>query len=301
MRTPNVTGPLVLISVLLFPAGATEHGSSIYPLGVDTVFSGFAPPPGQTMLMELNAFYRADALMNSSGRNVAPGFDLALECLAIRVDHNWGIPIFGGALVSVVAVPFEFQRVTTPAGTLRKAGFGSPGLGLVHIAYNRKAWHWWYGVDVDTPAFEYHREQALNTGQHHWAVAPVGAVTWLPDRGRVELSSHLQYLFNYTNPATHYRSGHEFIWEFAAMRSLTDKLALGVNGYYYLQTTDDLLNTTRVADGYRGRDLGVGPQVRINIRRFTMVAKYQRDTLVRNRPSGNLFWFQVAVPIGRAD
>ena len=70
---------------------------------------------------------------------------------------------------------------------------------------------------------------------------PSGAFTYLPNHGRTEISSRLQYIVNYTDSATHYHSGNEFLWEYVAMQNVTKKLAIGANGYLYQQTTDDRL------------------------------------------------------------
>jgi hypothetical protein len=127
------------------------------------------------------------------------------------------------------------------------------------------------------------------------------AFSWLPGHGRTEISSRLQYIVNYTDPDTHYRSGNEFTWEFDAMHNLARKIAVGLNGYCYHQTTNDLLNNALAGDGNRGRDLAVGPEIRAHVGRFALIAKYQRDTLVENRPSGNMFWAQLGVPLGHRE
>jgi hypothetical protein len=74
---------------------------------------------------------------------------------------------------------------------------------------------------------------------------------------------------------------------------------VGANGFYYQQTTDDLLNRVTAGDGNRGRDVAIGPEVRVHVGHVALIAKYQRDTLVENKPKGNMFWIQMGVPLGR--
>ena len=82
------------------------------------------------------------------------------------------------------------------------------------------------------------------------------------------------------------------------MHGITKKVALGVNGYYYQQMSDDQLNNAIFNDGNRGRDLAIGPEIRFNlIPHGGFAFKYLRDTLVENRAPTNAFWFQLAVPI----
>jgi hypothetical protein len=253
------------------------------------------------MFVEFTAFYQVNSLMNSNGKNEVPGFHISLEAAAVKLEHNWGVRLLGGTLVSEVAQPMDVESVTTPAGTFRKTGLSNPEIRPAELAYNKGAWHWWYAMDFVTPAYGYKKSNPLNIGQNNWAISPLGAVTWLPDHGRTEVSSRFMYIVNYTDAATNYRSGNEFIWEYAGMRNITKRIAIGVNGFCYKQTTNDLQNNAVAGDGNRGRDVAIGPEVRVGVGHAVLVAKYQRDTLVENRPSGNMFWFQLGVPFGRRE
>ena len=153
-----------------------------------------------------------------------------------------------------------------------------------------------YEADAWLPGPSYSRSQPLNIGQHNFAIGPVGALTYLPDQGKVELSSRIQYILNRQNRDTLYQSGNELTVEYALMRSLSKRIAAGVNGFYYQQTTDDSLNGSSV--GNRGRDFAIGPEVRFHLGPLSGFAlKYQRDLLVRNRPRGNALWFQICLPL----
>jgi hypothetical protein len=214
------------------------------------------------------------------------------------VVHNWGVHLLGGTLVSAFGIPVVNQYLRVPDANGHKTGFSNPELGLAYVAYNTGSWHWWYGLDLVPPAPSYHKSDLVNIGQHYFSTVPLAAFTYLPGHGATEISSRLQYLVNYTNHATNYRSGNEFTWEYAAMHNIAKKLAIGVNGYYYQQMTDDLQNGIRFGEGNRGRDFAAGPQVRYHFGRVALIAKYQRDTLVQNRAHGNAFWFELGVPLG---
>jgi hypothetical protein len=207
----------------------------------------------------------------------------------------------GGELVSSIALPLVYIHLNAPFGAASKSGLANPDIGVVAVAYKRGDWHWWYGVDVYTPAPGYRKEDLVNVGQHNFATAPQGAFTYLPQHGRTEISSKFQYIINTTNQATQYRSGHEFIWEYAAMHNVTKNLAVGAVGYYYQQTTDDLQNDVIVGNGERGRNVAFGPQLRYHAGRTGIVLKWEHDTLTRNRTSGNAFWLQVGIPLGHIE
>jgi hypothetical protein len=119
----------------------------------------------------------------------------------------------------------------------------------------------------------------------------------MPDHGRTEVSSKFQYIVNYTNDATNYGSGNEFVWEYAGMRNLTKSLAVGGNGYYYRQTTGDTQNGLTYLDGNRGRNVTFGPEIRYHFKHFLAILKWQKDFLVQNRAVGNSIWLEFGVPL----
>lgn len=298
-RLPIARNSLLLAAFLSYSATATEYGASVYPVGAETVLPGLTPGAGQTMLYEFTAFYQANALMNSAGQSAVPGFHLGVRVIALKLAHNWGVKLLGGSLVSVAAMPLVFESVTTHGGSFSKSGLGNPDIGVAYLAYHSGAWHWWYGLDFYAPGFAYTKNTPINIGQHNFATVPVGAFSWLPEGGRMEVSSRLQYIVNYTDPATNYRSGTEFTGEFDATHNIGKRVAVGVNGYYYQQTTSDLLNGVTFGDGNRGRDAAIGPEIRVHVGHMALIAKYQRDTLVENKPCGNMFWIQMGLPLGR--
>ncbi|HUI81122.1 MAG TPA: transporter [Bryobacteraceae bacterium] len=292
------TAAILLAVIPITVAHATESGVSVYPNGVETVMPGAMPGPGGSLLEQFNNFYQANGLVDGNGHNLVPGFHLRVAAVAAKFVHNWGVHVFGGTLVSTAAAPFLYEHLNAPFGEYDKSGLGNSDIETL-VAYGKGPWHWWYGVDGYLPGPQYNKNDILNIGQHNFATAPAGAISYLPKHGQTEISSRFQYIVNFTNPANQYRSGHEFIWEYAAMRNVVGKLAVGVNGDYYKQTTDDFQNGVIFRDGNRGRTLGIGPQIRYHLGHAALILKYQREMLVENRAVGNSFWFQFGMPVGR--
>jgi len=207
----------------------------------------------------------------------------------------------GGTLFSSLALPVLYEHLDGHFGNLHKVGLSNQDIGVLAVAYGRRSWHWWYGMDAYAPGAQYNKNDILNIGQHYFAMAPESAVTWLPQAGQAEISSKVQYIVNFRDMASGYESGREFVWEYAAMRNLTPKLSLGVNGYDYQQTSDDFENGIRVAGGNRGQAFAAGPQIRYHIGKTALIFKYQKEMAVRNRTRGNALWLQIGVPLWRAE
>jgi hypothetical protein len=297
------TGHLLLavsIASMIGVADASDHGGSVYPIGAETVLPGMMPGPWGTILVEFNDFYQANSLAGPTGLNQVPGFHLRVGAVALKVIHNWGVHVLGGELISSLGVPALYEHLNAPFGRAQKSGLGNPDLSVADVAYAKGSWHWWYGLEAYAPGAQYNKNDLLNVGQHNFATAVDGAFTYFPHFGRSELSSKLQYIVNFTNPATQYRSGGEFVWEYAAMQRIAKNLAVGVNGDYYQQLTDDRQNGLLVSDA-RARSVMIGPEFRYHLGRATLILKYQKETLAENKTSGNAFWLQVGLPLGHRE
>jgi len=281
-------------------ADAAENGVSVYPAGVETIMPGKMPGAGDSLFLEFNNFYEANSLAGAKGQSLVPGFHLRVAAVAPKFIHNWGVHALGGDLVSSLALPIVYEHLDAPFGKAEKVGLSNPDIGVGAVAYVKGSWHWWYGLDVYTPGAQYHQGDLLNVGQHYFATAPEAAFTWLPQAGRSELSSKFQYIVNFTDPATDYRSGREFVWEYAAMEKLTRNFAAGVNGDYYQQTNEDRQNGAVLA-GTRARSVAIGPELKYHLRHAAVILKYQKEMLVENKTCGNSFWLQIGVPIGHKE
>lgn len=276
-------------------AYATEGGTSVYPAGVETIMPGRMPGDGGTMLLEFNDFYNANELAAPNGQALVPGFHLRVSAVAGKLVHNWGLHVLGGTLVSTAALPWVDVHMNAPFGAMNKAGIANPDWETL-VAYKKGALNWWYGFEVYTPGFSYKKTDLVNVGQHNYATAPSGAFTYMPHHGATEVSSKFQYITNYTDDTTNYRSGNEFVWAYAGMQSITKKLAIGGNGFYYQQTTPD--RQAGVNAGNEGRDFAFGPEIRYHFAHYSMILKWQKDFLAQNHPVGNAIWLQLGIPLG---
>lgn len=294
---PGFLATMVMLGSTGF-ASATEKGISVYSAGVETVMTGVQPSAGKTMVYEYTAEYAANEFDDAKGVSSMPEFKVRIFATAFKVTHNWGIPALGGTVVSKLSVPLLYEQLHVAPGKFTKYSVGDVSIAPMSIAYNKGAAHWFYEADLYCPGATYTKSDVVNIGQHNLGLAGSSGVTWLPDRAKREISSRFAYIFNGPNHATGYHGGNEFVWEYNVDQSISKKLAVGLNGYFYQQITDDRLNGMAYEGGFRGRDLAIGPQVRYLFGQHGGLAfKYYRDTFVENKSRGNAFWFQICVPM----
>jgi len=292
-----LAGFFITAMLLSSKAYATENGASVYPLGVDTVLAGMMPHPKETKFFVFNSFYSANEKDNSEGQSAVPEFKVRVFATAVRMSHNWGVPVLGGTLESIFAMPVVYEQLHVASGKHDKLGISNTDLSPFVVGYTKGNWHWFYRCDFILPGASYAKGDALNIGQHNFAIGPVGAFTYLSNKAQWEASSKVSYLVNF-HGAADYRSGNEMIWEYAAMRAISRKASLGVNGYIYKQVTDDQKNNIAVAGDNRGRDLAIGPAARFSFgKQSGFNVKYTYDTLVENRSRGGTLWFQIGFPL----
>jgi len=154
------------------------------------------------------------------------------------------------------------------------------------------------GFDVSLPTGRYSKDTLVTPGFNYTTVAPQFALTWLFTK-ELEFSLLSTLGFNSKNGATQYESGDYFDVDYSmGYRPIPSIPAIQISivGYFFEQFTDDKLNGNRFLDGHRGRAFAIGPQVRYQFARGGITLKWQHESAVKNRPQGERFQLQFAVP-----
>jgi hypothetical protein len=286
-----------VIMLMVGVASAGEGGGIVYPIGVETVMPAYAPAPRQLVMQEFTLFYSASRFNDSHGNAAIPGFRITEFANCVKFKYNWGQRFLGGDLMSGGGLVQAYAQVEANGATQTKTNLANQDIEPVFVVYVKGPLHFQYGLDIWTPGPSYNKNDLVNVGQHYWDFEPVVAVTWLPNKGRTELSSRLHYALKTTNPDNNYHSGSEISWEFNATQNVSKKVAVGFQGYLLKQVRDDTIGGVSVGDGNRSQALGVGPQLRIEIAKGVIAFKYFHETEVRYHPIANSFWFEFGFPI----
>nr|WP_319394592.1 transporter [uncultured Desulfobacter sp.] len=288
-----ISGFMLLLAVIVCPlsgAFAAESGGSAYLGGNEDFMCGAFPGPGFYSIVY--AFhYTADESMDGNGNKKAGDFDLDVTGAAFRFIYVSDMKLFGADVGWHVIIPvFNSQVDIDPPGIHDD----TTGLGDIEISAVTLGWHpsknlhFIGSLDVWLPVGEYDVNDAASPSRNYWTVAPIAVGTYISDSG-FEFSAKLQYLMNSENSDTDYTTGNEFICDYLIGQHLGNWM-FGVNGVFYLQTTDDESSGNDV--GNRGKAFSIGPALQYNYKNMFFNVKVQFDTDVENRPKGEKYWFK---------
>lgn len=150
-------------------------------------------------------------------------------------------------------------------------------------------------LDVIVPTDSYDRARFANPGRNYWAIQPVYTASYVNSNGW-NWDVKVMYDFNFKNRDTNYKSGQEFHFDYALGYGIGNHWVAGVGGYAYKQTTGDKLNGLDI--GNKGEAFAIGPSVKYdNSKGFVIMAKYQKESGVKNRAEGESFWIKTILPI----
>ena len=277
-----------------YHASATEHGGDNIGQGSEGFFAGALPAPGWYAVGYAD-HYDADRFNDGQGHAAMPSFHLTADVLAARLFYMSDLTLAGGRVGVFAIGSVATLRSETPDGRARRDGAGDITVGPT-VGWEHGAWHSLVALDISLPTGSYDASRPLNTGNNYYSIRPIYAFSYLPENG-LEASAKITYTFNTSNPATHYRSGQLFHFDYSLSYRVTDQLRLGVNGYLIKQTTNDRQYGSRVGtDGFRGRVFAIGPAAHYELGKTSIDLKVLREYAVRNRAEGTSVWAKAVVP-----
>jgi hypothetical protein len=277
---------IVLAVSIAAPATASEGGGGAYPNGAEALSIAALPPPGDYLINYAN-LYTADSLNDGDGHSSVPNFSIDAYSDVFRYIHVTDRKIFGATWAQQVFVPVVDLTVHAAGQRDHHFGIGDVIVDPIILGWHFKNnWHVVAALDTWVPIGSYNRSDLANIGRNYWTFEPVLTASHFNPAGGPEVSVKLMYDFNTRNKATDYHSGQEFHTGFAAAYNF-NPITVGMNGYYYKQTTDDKQNGVRVGDdGYRGEALALGPVIRYQVGKVPISFQYQHELFAHNRPKG---------------
>lgn len=292
-------------------AGATELGGSSYPVGVELGYGDMLPPG----LYHLGYYShsQASSLKGDSGQDLGwARYRLKADTISYRLQYVWNATLLGASAESALVLPFPAidleKRVTSTAPDTSGSRFGmtDPLIVPLRLAWKGRGLNQSAGLEIVAPLGAYDVSARVNTGRNYWQFAPAYALTYRPAPD-IALAFKLRYGINTKNDATNYQSGDELTAEYSAGYKVSADAMLGIQGYFFRQTSDDELSghATSATNGRligsgignRGNANAIGPFLSYMVAPgFAVTAKYQQDFDVKNRAEFSRFWIQVKLP-----
>lgn len=294
-------------------ASAAEGGAGFYLLGSKGPTAAITPPPG--------VFFSNDVYMYSGdlggGRALPSGGRLAVgvEGAAVITVPTllWVLPeeVAGGHLGLSATLPIGWKNTdadVTLAGPRGGSATGSvsddvftigdPVFGGL-LGWEAGNFHWQTSLLVNVPIGDYQDGEISNIAFHHWGADVSVGGTWLDPTVGLDLSAVVGMTFNAENPATDYRTGNEFHFEWAAVQHFNEQFDAGLVGYYYDQVTGD--SGAGASSDFKGRVAAIGATIGWTFKAgelpISTRIKYFHEFAAENRAEGDAVFLTVSVPL----
>lgn len=297
---------LLLVPVLMFllflsagPVLATEDARGVYPNGAEDCYAGCLPPPG-TYFINYTTYQKFDSIRDNGGHKFPIDLKADLGATVFRFVKGTGCKVLGADWYWHVLIPVKYVHVHTDVPGLHgsKTGLGNLTFNPMILGWHFGDWHFAAGVDINTPAPGYDKDDFVNTGVGYWNMEPIFAFTYLNKSG-FEVGAKFMYDYNWANWQTAYKTGQEFHFDWAVGQKFNNwKLALV--GFYWQQLTKDELGDR--FGGYKGTDIApfkgkgrvwsLGPMVRYDYKNMFFLLKWYHEFDAKNTVEGDGFWFK---------
>lgn len=327
---------VVTLGSLPMLAQATENGGTNADLGFIDTLTGVPLSPGFYLRDDVN-YFESHRLNDRNGDKVKVSLGalgkqpisfynstLANIVTAFYVP-DWKLPYINATVGIGVYQVFATSRAKvgfSAFGDVRGGGQTAAGAGNLTVVPIYLGWAFPNAnlyvstapLDFIAPIGQYNKKNEIgnNIGQNYFSYRPVLNLTYLNKTGQ-EFSLALNYQMNFTNPATKYKSGSEFYFNWAAQQHINTSLAIGVEGYYYRQVGNDRQNGRVVntgpapspfqsADpfnagpGNRGEVFSAGPVISYNLAPNVYTNfHWVHEFFSNNRKQGNSFWLRSSI------
>jgi hypothetical protein len=302
----NVGLIVALLAIGAEPASAAEGGYSNYIPGTYGDFAVALAPETKFTFRDDVYYYEADGGRSVRAGSVDVEADLEFLMNLTTFLYQPGVELFGakyafGALVPIVHA--DIKAKAEAAGVQASVRDDTLGLGDVTLIPWVLFWDWKnvhlsFAEYIVTPTSRYDEDDLANPGLNYWSFDTNIAVTYLnPETGR-ELSANIGYIYNTENPDTDYQTGQELHIDYMFNQYLSEKFAIGLQGFYLKQVTGDS-GDGALLGSFKGEAAGIGPAVLWNTKiggsDVSFIAKWLHEYHAERRIEGNHFMLSFAL------
>lgn len=319
MKRHKILGPMVYAGLCaLISAGspssalADEGGLSFWLPGT---FGSLAATPG-TPGLSWAQFYIHTSVASAAGAQFPRGgrVDVGVsgrgDLVGFGPTYVFATPVLGAQLsFSILGIAGRNQAtadlsLTGPLGNTialsRTQALTSYGdvIPQVALKWNQGVNNYMVYGTGDIPVGDYDPNRLANLGIGHGAIDLGAGYTYFNPQSGNEFSAVAGMTYNFKNTSTQYQNGMDFHVDWGASHFFSNKVQLGLVGYYLQQVTDDV-GAPAALGGFRSRIAGIGPQLGYlfpigDMQGYVNVKAY-KEFAAQNRPDGWNAWLTFAI------
>ncbi|MFP3983560.1 MAG: transporter [Desulfurivibrionaceae bacterium] len=311
-----LTAAALFISVIQGTAAA--GGGASYPNGAEGFLNGAIPPPGFYYL-NYSYYYSADTMKDNNGDDVPAFDDISILANVSRFIWMTEKNLLGGNYGQHLFIPYLNVNLdfNGPVGPQSRRNYSDSDLPFLIYSPLVLAYHLQEGklhialsaVDLYIPTGQEDGNLA-GVGRNFWTFEPVVALTYMFN-DKWAVSGKFMYDFNTKQKdyPTNYgfevdrTPGQEFHVDYSLSYALKKGLRIGLNGYYYTQTTDDdydldstipaqVRSMLKEDEGEHSRVFAAGPGIRYNYKNMFFSLRSQFEMAAKNKTEGDNIWFK---------
>lgn len=204
--------------------------------------------------------------------SIVTGLNAHGDALVLGITYTSPMSVLGGqAAFSVLTAPGNVglgigASLTGPLGNTVSGGTTDTRTTLSDVYYQGTL-KWNQGVhnemvyltgNIPSGTYDANRLANLTPGYVAWDAG--AGYTYLDPKTGHEFSLAGGFTYGLPNPYLQYQNGIDFHVDWGASQFLSKNVQVGVVGYFYQQITDDTGPGAKLG-GFRGRAVGIGPQV----------------------------------------
>ena len=263
----KVAAPLLLI-MSISPALADEGASGLYVPGNFGFGAGVTPDPGLYLSSGVG-YYDGDIKVYIEGGKIV--LDVVKRPFSTSFATLW-VPetkILGGQIGLSLRSSYNYAWAHGVVTGLIDEEKTVDGWGLgdtiprAQIGWTTGSWSNTLYLTGWLPTGRYQRGFEPNTGKNRYGLNLGWGFTYIEPKTQLEFDSAIGVTYSTRNPATDYKNGDAFTWEWAVGKTLVNGLKIGVAGYAYQQLTGDSGSGAKLGP-FKGRVFGAGPQIVYN-------------------------------------
>jgi hypothetical protein len=246
------------------------------------------------------------------GGKVTAGLDVRADLLFAVPTYAFADPVLGGQLALSMGAAYGTTEVsanatlTGPQGNVLTQNPSDSVTGLSDL-YPQATLRWNDGVHnfiaytmAGIPVGAYETGRLANIGTNHWAIDVGGGYTYLNEKTGLEFSAVLGFTYNFENPDTNYQNGVNAHLDWGASQFLSEKVHVGLVGYFYDQLTGDSGSGAVLGD-FKSRVAAIGPQIgylfKVKDRQWYANLKGYWEFDAEHRTEGWSIWLTVVIPL----